>query len=729
MPSLTLPSPLDKLAGKAASTGYGLKVLAESGILRPYSPLSLAKAGRALRQWGTGPAGGFLAMATLVPDRVWVIDERGDLTFREVDLRTNALARALQKLGVSEGDSVALMARNHRGFVEATVAAAKLGADLIYLNTAFAGPQLVDVLEREKPTVVIHDEEFTGLLEKAQVEKRVLSWVDSETQVDTLDSLIEAERDDSPLPVPGGHSRIIILTSGTTGTPKGAPRNEAGIDAAISLLSRMPLRYGWRVHIAAPLFHTWGFAHMMLSLLLGHTIVLRRKFDPEAALDLVDDQQCEGMVVIPVMLQRILGLPDEKLRRYSLETVKVVAASGSALPGDLALSWMDRFGDNLYNTYGSTEVAYASIATPEDMRQEPNTAGKPPWATVVKIFDDQGAELPQGESGRIFVGNSLLFEGYTGGGQKDMIDGLMSSGDVGRFDEHGLLYVEGRDDEMIVSGGENVFPKEVEDCLARHEAVVEVAALGVDDDDFGKRLRAFVVLRDGVSASEDELKSHVKQNLARFKVPREIVMLDELPRNATGKVLKRELHEYDANRAPSLTSSRSNERTRAGRARARLHPARPVRSGRHPVVVPREEGGRADLLPVCVLRGLHRGDGRHQEPAGRLPDLRQRGAGDLVRPDLRAARLRRHRRAQLPAALGLLAARRGVARVRRVRRGSRGAAPVVVRHRQGGDGPLGRPQRQLRGPRPGGAPAPAPRAQLRRCSRTDRAVRPAVWTS
>ena len=156
---------------------------------------------------------------------------------------------------------------------------------------------------------------------------------------------------------------------------------------------------------------------------------------------------------------------------------------------------MDRFGDNLYNTYGSTEVAYASIATPEDMRKSPSTAGKPPWATVVKIYDEKSdKELPQGESGRIFVGNSLLFEGYTGGGQKDMIDGLMSSGDVGRFDEDGLLYVEGRDDEMIVSGGENVFPKEVEDCLARHDAVVEVAAIGVDDDDFGKRLRAFVVL-------------------------------------------------------------------------------------------------------------------------------------------------------------------------------------------------------------------------------------------
>jgi fatty-acyl-CoA synthase len=383
----------------------------------------------------------------------------------------------------------------------------------------------------------------------------VLSWTDEDGGT-TLDSLIASESDDSPLEAPEHHTRIIILTSGTTGTPKGAPRNEAGIDAAISLLSRMPLRQGWTVHIAAPLFHTWGFAHMMLSLLLGHTLVLKRKFDPEGALEVAEEHACEGIVVIPVMLQRILGLPEEILDKHSLESVKVVAASGSALPGDLAVTWMDHFGDNLYNVYGSTEVAYASIATPEDLREAPDSAGKPPWATVVKIYDEKSErELPHGESGRIFVGNSLLFEGYTGGGQKDMIDGLMSSGDVGRFGDDGRLYVEGRDDEMIVSGGENVFPKEVEDCLARHEAVVEVAAIGVDDDDFGKRLKAFVVLKDGTDASEDDLKAHVKDNLARYKVPREIVVLDELPRNATGKVLKRELAEHGLDNSDSDSGS------------------------------------------------------------------------------------------------------------------------------------------------------------------------------
>jgi fatty-acyl-CoA synthase len=535
-----------RAVGLAGSVGTSARVLGASGVVRPIAPTTLARIAKVVKDWGTGPAGGFIAMATREPDRVGIIDELGELTWSELHRRSNALARALAERGVGEGDSVAVMCRNHRGFVDACVATAKLGADILLLNTAFAGPQLVDVLEREGPQVVIHDEEFTGLLAGAEIRTRVLGWVDSDDPgEDSIDVLVPAY-DDADLQAPDRHARIVILTSGTTGTPKGAPRSEAGIGAAVSLLSRMPLRYGWRTHIAAPLFHTWGFAHLALAMLLGSTVVLRRRFDPEGCLQAVEEERCDSLVVIPVMLQRMLSLDQEVLDRYSLPTLKVTAASGSSLPGDLALEWMDDFGDNLYNIYGSTEVAYASIATPVDLREAPTSAGKPPWATVVKILDEQGREVPVGRAGRIFVGNGMLFEGYTGGGDeaKEVVEGLMSTGDVGRFDENGRLYVEGRDDEMIVSGGENVFPQEVEHCLSRHEAVIEVAAVGVDDEHFGKRLRAFVVVGTP-RPTEDELKDWVKQNLARYKVPREIVFLDELPRNATGKILKRELAEHD----------------------------------------------------------------------------------------------------------------------------------------------------------------------------------------
>jgi len=251
------------------------------------------------------------------------------------------------------------------------------------------------------------------------------------------------------------------------------------------------------------------------------------------------------LAAVPVMIQRILNLPDETLAAYDLSSLRITSLSGSALPGELAIEWMERFGDTVYNLYGSTEVAWASIATPADMRAAPGTAGRPPRGTVVKLYDENGVEVPTGATGRIFVGNEMLFEGYTGGGTKDVIGGLMATGDVGRFDNAGRLFVEGRDDEMIVSGGENVFPKEVEDLLARHDAVAEAAAIGVVDRDFGQRLRAFVVLDRGKEVSADELKDYVKKNLARFKVPREIVFLDELPRNATGKVLKRELKDLE----------------------------------------------------------------------------------------------------------------------------------------------------------------------------------------
>ena len=301
-----------------------------------------------------------------------------------------------------------------------------------------------------------------------------------------------------------------------------------------SLFDKIPLRTRRTTVIAAPLFHSWGFSHFLFGMAIGSTFVLRRRFDPEGTLKAAAENGADTLVAVPVMIQRILELPEETLARYTLPKLRVTALSGSALPGDLANEWMDRFGDNLYNLYGSTEVAWATIATPEDLRAAPGTAGSPPRGTVVKILDD-GHELPQGETGRIFVGNEMAFEGYTGGGDKERIDGLLSSGDVGHFDEAGRLFIDGRDDEMIVSGGENVFPREVEDLLSDHEAVAEAAVIGVPDEKFGQRLKAFVVVAPGAELAEDDVKAYVKANLARFKVPREVVFMDELAAQPHGQ--------------------------------------------------------------------------------------------------------------------------------------------------------------------------------------------------
>jgi acyl-CoA synthetase (AMP-forming)/AMP-acid ligase II/uncharacterized membrane protein len=539
------------IPGRVAYQLGSVKVLVDAGVVRPMRPDRLLKFVQTLMRWGRSPAAGAIALADRFPNETMIVDELGTLTFSEVHTRTNALAHSLSDLGIVEGDGVGIMCRNHRGFIEATFAVSKLGANSLYLNTAFAGPQLTEVVEREGPKAIIYDEEFSGLLaEAAKRRKRIVAWHDSDKLDDpTIDELIEKGDPEDVVP-PDREGRAVILTSGTTGAPKGASRsNPQSLDPAVSLLATMPLKSRQTAYIAAPLFHSWGFAHFTLGLILASTYVLRRKFDPEECLADIARYRADSLVVVPVMMQRIMELPPEVRAKYDTSSLKVVAASGSALPGDLANEWMDEFGDTLYNLYGSTEVAWASIATPADMRAAPGTAGRPPRGTVVRLYDENGVEAPTGKTGRIFVGNEMLFEGYTGGGTKDVIGGLMATGDVGRFDEAGRLFVEGRDDEMIVSGGENVFPKEVEDLLARHEAICEAAAIGVDDSDFGQRLRAFVVLDRGKEVSEGDLKDYVKKNLARYKVPREIVFMDELPRNATGKVLKRELRELDVSAA------------------------------------------------------------------------------------------------------------------------------------------------------------------------------------
>ena len=538
----------------AHRAGYKLfvaKTLLDTGMFQPTRPDKALRALAALRRWGPTPAAAYTGSAIRYPERTAIVDERGTLTFEEVHRRTSALAHELRKAGISERDGVAIMCRNHRGFIDATVACSKLGASALYLNTAFAGPQITDVLAREDPVAVIYDEEFAELVrEGAAGRKRFVAWSEpgARPPASSPDPLLEdliARGDDSELRPPAEKGRVVILTSGTTGAPKGAASKQPdSIEPAAALFSKIPLKARETTMIATPMFHSWGLAHFTLGLPLSSTLVLQRKFDAEETLKAVAQHRASTLALVPVMLQRILDLGAETIARYDMRALKVIALSGSALPGEMATRAMDTFGEVLYNLYGSTEVAWATIATPEDLRAAPGTAGRPPIGTVVKLLDADGRGVKPGQGGRIFVANEMMFEGYTGGGGKEIVGGLMSTGDVGRFDEGGRLFIDGRDDEMIVSGGENVFPREIEDLLAKHGEIEEAAVVGVDDEKFGQRLRAFVVARNGTELTEEAIKEYVKQNLARYKVPREVVFLKELPRNATGKVLKRELQTH-----------------------------------------------------------------------------------------------------------------------------------------------------------------------------------------
>ncbi|HET9691517.1 MAG TPA: AMP-binding protein [Acidimicrobiales bacterium] len=540
-----ITAPLEAI-GRVGETAV---VVGRTGILGPYPPHRLLAAGAVLRRNGVGLGGVFALAAALRGDHVVAVDDRGASTATDMERRAAQVAAALAAAGVRAGDQVAVMCRNSRHFLATIVALGKIGADILYLNTGFAAPQLREVSAREGAKAMVLDEEFLPVAEGVDLPLFV-AWRDGGGRradgVVSLDDVVCGPPLEPPAHA-GRESRQIILTSGTTGTPKGAQRETSSqVAPIVALLSRIPLRTGDVTVVAAPMFHSWGLANAAIGLAFGSRLVLPRRFDPEDTLRLVAEQRASVLVVVPVMLQRIMDLPEKVRRRYDTSSLRVIGLSGSALPGELAVRAMDAFGDVVYNLYGSTEVGWVSIADPADLRGAPGTAGRVPLGTSVRLLDDDDAPVAPGRPGRIFVRSGLLFEGYTGGGGKAVVDGYMSTGDMGHFDEAGRLFVDGRDDDMIVSGGENVFPREVEDLLAEHPSVADVAVVGVPDEEFGQRLAAFVVAADGAEIDPDELRGHVRAALARYKVPRDITVVDELPRNATGKVLRRELRDNPA---------------------------------------------------------------------------------------------------------------------------------------------------------------------------------------
>ena len=530
-----------------------ISTMARAGVIAPMRPDKYLRIVSAMQRENMAITSGFAAAAQRCPDRAGLVDELGILTWRQIDRRADALAAALQALPGGQPEVIGLMARNHRGFVDALIAANRIGADVLLLNTSFAGPAMAEVLEREgegKSVAVIYDEEFTEVVDRAVAGRpdtaRIVAWTDGPVNYPTVERLIAEHGDQEPQRA-STKGRVILLTSGTTGTPKGASHSGGDPSVLKSILDRTPWRTEQPVVVVAPMFHAWGFSQLAFAASMSCTIITRRKFDPEATLELIDRHRATGLCVVPVMFDRIMELPTEVLDRYSGRSLRFAAASGSRMRPDVVIAFMDRFGDVIYNNYNATEAGMIATATPRDLRAAPDTAGRPAEGTQIRILDAELHELPVGEVGSIYVRNSTQFDGYTSGQTKEFHEGFMCSGDVGYVDDAGRLFVVGRDDEMIVSGGENVYPIEVEKTLAAHDDVAEAAVLGVDDEKFGQRLEAFVVLRPGAAATPEELKQHVREHLANFKVPRAITVLDELPRGTTGKISRKELQDRAKN--------------------------------------------------------------------------------------------------------------------------------------------------------------------------------------
>lgn len=515
-----------------------LLTLVRRGVLRPTLPHRAAGQLASVLVYGIGLYGELRQAASHSPRALAVIDEeRGEATFSELLAQVEITSEVLRDCGVAAGVRVGLLARNHVGAVEVMAATDALGADLVLLNTGLTAPQLAAVAADQRLAVIVHDDDLAAAVPQ-------LGEVTSVSESEIAEAVARTRR--PWLLRPERRGRTIVLTSGTTGSPKGAtrptPSKLAPLSSLAAILDRIPISSGDRVLISAPIFHTWGFAAVQLALGIRATIVLQRRFDPTATRAALERHGIDVHLAVPVMLHRMLELPGDRAAR-DRRALRITAVSGSALPGGLATAYMDEYGDVLHNLYGSTEASWVSIASPCDLRHAPSTAGRPPRGTTVRILDAAGKEVTPGQVGRIFCRNELVFEGYTSGGTKEYVDGLISTGDLG-YVRDGLLFVEGREDDMVVSGGENVYPDEVTTALDQLAGVRECAVVGVADERFGQRLVAFVVRSAGAALTAEDVVAHCRANVSRAAVPREVRFLEELPRNATGKILSGRLREH-----------------------------------------------------------------------------------------------------------------------------------------------------------------------------------------
>jgi fatty-acyl-CoA synthase len=512
-------------------------------LRRGWSPATLGAIRRSQRQLGACLAASFVASAARRPDAQALLDERGALCFEELSDQILRTATGLASRGIGPESRVALLCRNHRDFVIGAAAAGVLRARLILLNTASAAPEIGRVVRRENVELLIHDCDLgDAVSEVPPATPRVLAWTDGATPdgVVTLDQLGSgAER--LAQPPTRRPTDAVILTSGTTGAPRGALRSGNGPSrlSLVRMLERFPVRLDGSALLAAPLFHTWGLAMLNIAAMLSNTLILQRRSDARQVLAALAQHRPDLFVATPPVLQRMVELPAELRAAHDTSSLRIAASSGAALTGNLATRWMECFGRNLYCFYGSTELHVVAFATPDDLAAAPSTVGRPVPEVEVRVVDAAGREVAPHVVGRVVVRSPSRFAGYTDGSAGASEGDMLVTRDLGHFDERGRLYIDGREDDVVVSGGEKVLPGEVEDLLSQHPEVLEVAVIGVSDSEFGQRLKAFVVPRPGAHPLEGDLKGYVRERLARYKVPRDVELVAELPRTDTGKILRR----------------------------------------------------------------------------------------------------------------------------------------------------------------------------------------------
>ncbi len=508
------------------------RALVSSGLLGPPGPLTALRLAREIYRSGTNPYTLLAIAAARWPDRTAIVDDDGALSYRELQAKTESLARELSGQGVGPGQAAGIMCRNGRNFVAAMFAAGLVGADVVPMNTDFRSTALASAVTSHQITTMFADVEFAEQVR------------DAAATVTVIDPATIQSQPGDPRPIVAAAGRIVLLTSGTTGVPKSVPRSprlSLGVGVGVTLLERTRLTVGSRIMLAAPMFHGFGLGTLILAVSLGGTIITHRRFDAEATLARASLQRADALTVVPIMLARIMELPQQVRARNPVPSLRVVISSGDRLDPSLVRRFMDTYGDILYNAYGATEVGIGALATPAELRRAPETVGRPVAGCPVRIFSRAGRPVGPRVTGRIFVGGELTTDGSAGGDTKVVIDRMSSTGDMGYLDNAGRLYIVGREDDMIVSGGENVYPRALENALAEHPDVAENAVVGVPDEQFGRRLAAFIIPRPGSDIDIAALREHLKGKVSRFEQPRDIHIVDGIPRNSAGKVLRKEL--------------------------------------------------------------------------------------------------------------------------------------------------------------------------------------------
>jgi fatty-acyl-CoA synthase len=529
------------------------QVAHQSGLMWDITRPGLGALVRALR--APNPSQVYRLAAANTPGKAGIIWRDVVMSFAEIDDRIDRIATGLQRRGIGRKSSVLLMMKNRPEFLLSQGAAGRIGVAGVSVSWRSTAAELAYLAENSGATAICFERDLFPVVEEAArkapgIARNLIVVGADRADVPAgcvrFEELLESGRDFSFDKKAQEDAAVVIYTSGTTGKPKGAVRKfpRDMLPAALRFISRTPMRVDDIHLVPCPLYHSTAYGFVTLTHVLGGTVVLMDEFRPEPFLELVERHRITTTAVVPTMLHRILALPREVHAKYRTASLRTIFTGGAPLPAPLGTEVMDHFGDVLYNFYGATETGLVTLASPQDLREAPGTIGTAVPGNDIRLWDEEGREVRDGGVGELWVKNKLLVEGYhrdPGATKESMRHGYFSVGDLARRDAKGRYFIEGRKRDMIISAGVNVYPAEVEGVLEEHPDIAEVAVIGMSDPEWGERVRAVLVTRSGVVFDEEAMKAWVRDRLAGPKRPREYVVVEALPRNPTGKVLKREL--------------------------------------------------------------------------------------------------------------------------------------------------------------------------------------------